>query len=307
MKKLTILALIMLLPAAVTADTVTKEGDPGFFFGFPGGTIDIYPGQTIALTPAPTNFGFVSGSCTAGDTFCVHMADTAGWTLGPDPDCFTLGSGSYIPGYEVTVTCPCEVNLGDLNLVTATMAFCDVSGVCQPDSGDCEDPNFYGGNPYYYQATQVFQVVEAPPALFVLQDTLFFVEEGVTTAYIPFGVCNGDPCAPPTDYDYIITSVGWVGGAINQPGTATAVLGGTCKDVFGLVDASLATVCDYDTLTIVVWDVATGTAYDTCVQAIHIVEPVPVPLFTAPVVTILVLAMILAAAVIMKRHAVSKA
>jgi hypothetical protein len=60
-------------------------------------------------------------------------------------------------------------------------------------------------------------------------------------------------------------------------------------------------------LTIIAWDAATGTVYDTCVQVVHVVEPVPVPLFTTPVVTILVLAMILAAAVIMKRTAISKA
>jgi hypothetical protein len=306
MKKLLVLALVILLPAAVNADTVFKDGDPGFFFGFPGGTLAIYPGQTITLTPAPTNFGFVSGTCTSGDTFCVHMSDTAGWTLGPDPDCFTLGSGSYIPGYEVTVTCPCEVELGDLNLVTCVMAFCDINLECQPDSGDCEDPNIYSEAPFYSTATQVFQVVEAPPALYILQDTLFFVEEGVTTAYIPFGICNGDPCADPTDYNYLITSVGTVGGAINQPGVAAAVDGGTCENVYGLIDASLANVCDYDTLTIVVWDLG-GEVYDTCVQAIHIVEPVPVPLFTAPVVTILVLAMILAAAIIMKRSAAGRA
>jgi hypothetical protein len=47
--------------------------------------------------------------------------------------------------------------------------------------------------------------------------------------------------------------------------------------------------------------------YDTCVQIIHIVEPEPVPLFTVPVVTILVLALILAAAVFMRRRAVSRA
>ena len=42
-------------------------------------------------------------------------------------------------------------------------------------------------------------------------------------------------------------------------------------------------------------------------EEIHVVEPVPVPLFSTPVVTILVLAMILAAAVIMKRTAINKA
>jgi hypothetical protein len=77
--------------------------------------------------------------------------------------------------------------------------------------------------------------------------------------------------------------------------------GGACVDVYGIIDGGTANVCDYDELTIIVWDDATGTVYDTCVQLIHVVTPVPVPLFTAPIVTILVLVMILAAAVIMKR------
>ena len=50
-----------------------------------------------------------------------------------------------------------------------------------------------------------------------------------------------------------------------------------------------------------------GDTYDTCVQLIHIVDPVPVPLFSAPVVTILVLAMLLTAAVLMRRRAANKA
>jgi hypothetical protein len=46
---------------------------------------------------------------------------------------------------------------------------------------------------------------------------------------------------------------------------------------------------------------------DTCVQVIHVVEPSSVPLFTVPVVTILVLALILAVAIFMRRRAVNRA
>ena len=312
MKKLAILAIAMLLvPAFANADTVIKDGDPGFFFGFDGGTIQLAPGESYYLYPGPTNFGFLASSpCQAPDTFCIEITDIQGWTLLLDPDIgaiFELGAGSYYPGYEMTVTVPCEANVGDLNTVTAVMAFTDVNGVCQPDSGDCADPNDYGGGAQYSTAVQDFEVVEAPPALYILQDTLYFVEQGQTAAYVPFSICNGDPCAPATDYGYNITSLGLVGSAINITDTATGVVGGTCEDVYGIIDAGAANVCDYDTLTIIAWDAATGTVYDTCVQVIHVVEPVPVPLFTTPVVTILVLAMILAAAVIMKRHAVSKA
>jgi hypothetical protein len=287
------------------------DGTPGFWAGthFPGGIEYISPGETWEWYIEPTNMGFAGGPCTESDTFCVDMSDTSGWVLdfdlgdddhtGPG-ECFILDAGYYW-GSMIYVTCPCEAEIGEENLVTAIFAYCDVDGVCQPDSGFCVI--FGGYEPY---TSQAFEVVPAPPALYVDQDTLFFVERGVTTAYIPFGICNGDPCALPTDYSFMVTSIGHVGGPINQTGDALQVPGGECLDVYGEVDASLADVCDYDTLTIIAWS-QDGSVYDTCVQAIHIVEPVPVPLFTAPVVTIMVLAMILAAAVIMKRHAVSKA
>jgi hypothetical protein len=38
-----------------------------------------------------------------------------------------------------------------------------------------------------------------------------------------------------------------------------------------------------------------------------VIEPIPVPLFTTPVVTVLVLAMILAAAVFLRRRAAGRA
>ena len=187
------------------------------------------------------------------------------------------------------------------------MAYCDNAGNPVPGSGDCLNPNVYGGVGRYSTVSMTLEVVESPPALLILQDELYFVEQGATAAYVPFSICNGDPCAPATDYGYSITSLGIIGAPLNITGSLTGILGGLCGDVYGIMDAGDALVCDYDTLTIIAWDAATGTVYDTCVQVVHVVEPVPVPLFTTPVVTILVLAMILAAAVIMKRTAISKA
>jgi len=323
MKKLAILALAitMLLPIAAKADDVIKDGDPGFLWGFPGPDAPetMVKGETKCWELAPLNFGFLAGSiCPNTDTFCVLVTDDLGWAIttpwmfsgdvsgdeeveGP----FILGAGYYWPD-DCCITVPCEANVGDINMIIAIMCFADVNGVCQPDSGDCED-SYYGGTLRDYIDTLIVEIVESPPALFILQDTLYYVEQGVTAGYIPFAICNGDPCAPPTDYGYMITSLGNVGPALDVLDTAIGVPGGTCADVYGIVDAGASIVCTYDTLTIIAWDAATGTVYDTCVQAIHVVEPIPVPLFTAPVVTILVLAMILAAAVIMKRHAVSKA
>lgn len=315
MKKLALLALmVMLIPGVLNAGTVVKDGDPGFFWGFYT-TADVIAGETWCDTPAPTNFGFVSGTCTEMDTFCVHMWDDSSWvfysdTAGGYPmldQCFELNAGSYFPSWWFCVEVPCDAEVGEVNIVCAIMAFCDVDLVCQPDSGDCEDPNVYGGADRWQVSCCTMTVVPAPPALYILQDSLTDVEEGQTAAYIPFEICNGDPCAPPTSYAYNIVSLGHVGPAINQSGGAPNVPGGECQVVYGIIDAGAAYMCDLDTLIIIAWSVDSPVVYDTCVQLIHVVEPVPVPLFSAPVVTILVLAMILAAAVFMKRRAVSRA
>lgn len=324
MKKLILVALVvMLLPAVASAQGI-KQGDPGFYFNFPGGTIEVIAGETWCDHLYACNFYWANDpevySCVDPmDTFAVVTSDLLSWPItnvfdddsGDDAEgvCVILDDNEGVWYYNVAVciTVPCEALVGDLNTFSVQMVYCD-EGVAAPDSGDCVDPNVRSGPVDCYSTlNQDFEVVTSPPALYILQDTLYFVEQGQTAAYIPFSVCNGDPCAPATDYDYVITSLGYVGTALNQTGTAAGVVGGTCEDVYGIVDAGIAAVCTYDTLTIVVWDAGVGSIYDTCVQAIHVVEPVPVPLFTAPVVTILVLAMILAAAVIMKRHAVSKA
>ncbi|MBU8923057.1 MAG: hypothetical protein KOO63_14660 [Bacteroidales bacterium] len=289
----------------VVAGECSMEGDPAFFVGFPGGTINVIRGESWCHDIAPTNFGFVSTTCPDDDTFCVHITDDLGWTISATPEalasCFEVNAGSYF-WETVCITVPCDATIGATNTLTAFMAFCDLAGVCAPDCGDCEEPNWYSGNPYYQTITQDFEVIESPPALYILQDTLYYVEQGQTAAYIPFSICNGDPCAAATDYGYSITSLGVVGTAIDQSGTAVGVPGGACDEVYGIIDAGLADVCDYDTLVIIAWDSATGSVYDTCVQVIHVVEPVPVPLFGTPVVVILVIAMILTAAIIMKKR-----
>jgi hypothetical protein len=325
MKKLMFVALVvMLLPAVASAQGI-KQGDPGFYFNFPGGTISVIAGETWCDHLYAANMYWASATCgdfgndmtAAIDTFAVVTSDILDWPItntfyADDSDaegvCFLLDDNIdvWYSENDVCITVPCEATVGQLNTLTVQMAYCD-EGVAAPDSGDCEDPNWRASATYpcYSTMDQDFEVVESPPALYILQDTLYYVEQGQTAAYIPFSVCNGDACAPPTDYDYVITSPGKTNlPGITQTGTASGVAGGTCQDVYGIVDAGTADVCTYDTLTIVVWDAGVGSIYDTCVQAIHVVEPVPVPLFTAPVVTILVLAMILAAAVIMKRHAV---
>jgi hypothetical protein len=328
MKKRAFLALVaILLPAAASAQYSIKQNDPSFYFDFDPGPHSVIRGEVWCdgnylysagpWTCHDTTGGLTPSPCSeAIDTFCIHFEDIEGWpVVVTSPGCLVLDDNSnWYEYFEICMTVPCEAAVDDVNTLVIQAAYCydpgDGEYVCAPDSGDCNDVlvNYRNGCTVatysYYEVD--FVVVESPPAMYILQDTLYIVQQGQTAAYVPFSICNGDPCAPPTNYNYVVTSVGHVGGAINQPGTAESVGGGDCKDVYGVVDAGTAVPCTYDTLTIIAWD-EEGTLYDTCVQAIHIVEPIPVPLFTAPVVTILVLAMILAAAVIMKRHAVSKA
>jgi C1A family cysteine protease len=291
------------------AGSCSMEGDPGFFFMFEFAAVEVVKGQAYCDYPGPTNFGFLAASpCKAADTFCVTTSDLFGWTQTGgygsyvNGQCFTLGAGSYYPGWEICITVPCDATVGQINTWTAVMGYCDLEGVCAPDCGDCQDPNVYGGVNRYSTISMTLEVVQSPPALLILQDELYFVEQGATAAYVPFSICNGDPCAPATNYGYSIRSLGVIGAALNTTGTVTGVLGGLCADVYGIVDAGDANVCDYDTLTIIAWDAATGTVYDTCVQVVHVVEPVPVPLFSLPAVIALVAAMVLAAAVIMRKR-----
>jgi hypothetical protein len=163
---------------------------------------------------------------------------------------------------------------------------------------------YYADSNYYDTCVCVVHVVEP---IYIVQDSIFEVEQGQSIAYVPFSICNGNPYAPDKDFGYNITSPGSTNiPPIDQSGTASAVPGGECDYVYGIIDAGTALICEQATLTIVAWDPTLGF-YDTCVLIVHIVEQSDVPLFTTPVVTILVLAMILAAAVIMKKRATSRA
>jgi hypothetical protein len=306
MKKLILLAVaLMLLPGSLFAADIVRDGDPGFFWSLYE-TADVIKGENYCDDVAATNFGFLTGSlCALEDTFCLHYDQLLTWAMTStyaEGEAFIVGPGSYYVA-GICLQVPCDAVIGSTNTLTVRMSFTDVEGVCQPDSADCE-PSIYSGVLRPDICSVVLTVVESPPALYILQDTLYYVEKGAVAAYVPFSICNGDPCAPATVYGYNLTSMGLVGLALNVTDVTGGVVGGTCEDIYGIIDAGLAEVCDYDTLTIIAWDDATGTVYDTCVQVIHVVEPVPVPLFTTLVVTILVLAMILAAAVIMKRTAI---
>jgi hypothetical protein len=328
MKKLfAILALtLLLIPAVAAAQPPGCQwtGDPAFRYGFgyldglpfnqPGPDFaNIYAGQTLTykLGPYHAAASWLPAGCHALDTLCFDAVSFQGWAVSATPPMGALYE--LLPGYLwyqfVSITAPCAVSIGDKDTLVAQCAYANLAGVCDPTCGDCNDPNIRpaDGKKYYSKDTLIVTVIASPPALGVLQDTLTLVERGQTQAYIPFTICNMDDCAPPTLYGYNIKSKGVTGRipAINTT-ASVSVGGGLCKDVYGIIDAGAALACDYDTLTIIVWT-PVPVVYDTCVQVVHIIEPELVPLFTVPVVTILVLALILAAAVFMRRRAVSRA
>jgi subtilisin family serine protease len=140
----------------------------------------------------------------------------------------------------------------------------------------------------------------------IRQDTLTFVEQGQLQAYIPFEICNPDLCFPQHAYGYQITSRGYVGAPLNETGTSI-VPSGACMDVYGIIDAYEAPICDWDTLTIVAWTTEGQALYDTCVQIIHVIEPQPVPMLDAPAGAILVLALVIVVFFFVRRRATGEA
>jgi C1A family cysteine protease len=257
-------------------------------YEFPAEVVDIYAGQVLGP--------FELAVCIEGpDTICVHAEDTEGWYVTGDLDeCTFLDEDGCHGFWQVYVEAPLDAQICDYDTVRAILSVCDVNGFCAPH---CATDT----------TTLVIHVVEPPPALEIFQDTLTFVDMGVSEAFVAFQLCNGNPAAGPRDYGYVITSIGYVGQAINQTGTLLDVPGGECGDVYASIDASTAVTCDYDTLTIVAWsEPGPGIVYDTCVQVIHVVAPLPVPLFSGRTMAVLGIALIAVAAVFFrKRFAIS--
>jgi hypothetical protein len=305
MKKFALLALAILLVPNIVAAQCTPNGTYLVWYGEPyelpqGENIPIFPGQTLTWD------SYVSGEpgcivichdAVAGEDCGFLVVDGESWTYGEDAGvCAALPEdGCWI--FYFSVTCPPEATIGTVNEALVITCYCnDVSGeldiACATDT-----------------MIAYFEVVEPPPEIEIFCNESIEVDQGVTSAYIPFQFCNADLLADPRDYDWWATSQGTVGPAINQSGTLLAVPGGECDWAYAIIDASAANIDDVDTVTMLgFWNApGPGGMYDTCVQAILIVEAVPVPLFTRPVVTIMVLAMILAAAVVMRRRATSVA
>ena len=302
----------------------TWEGDHALRYGFgqydglpfnqPGNDFaTLYPGATITYTLAPYNCAvsyLPTGICKATDTLCFHAVSLQGWTIAADPpmgDLYELPSG-YIWYQDISITAPCDANIGDKDTLIAMSAYANTAGVCAPECSDCADPNIRPttGVKYYNADTLIVTVVAPPPGLGVLQDTLTIIAWGQLQPYIPFSICNENECAPPTDYIYHITSRGHIGAPLNTTDTVS-VLGGECNDIYGIMNNVSSLACTYDTLTIIAWSVAQPVVYDTCVQVVHVVESCCVPVFTPAAAAILVLALLVVAGVFMKWRAAARA
>jgi len=334
MKKLGyVLALMLLLvPAFAYAAPpgCSWEGDPSLRYGWnyldalpyhqPGpDTATTWAGGSITRTLGPYNAAasWLPAGCHAVDTLCFDAVSLHGWSLDggayPFGLLWILGPG-YLWYQDVTIKAPCSAHIGDQDRVIARCQYANHAGVCDFSCGDCHDPNTRPADgKFYYSADTLYVIIVAsPPALSVVQDSLTLVESGQTDAFIPFSLCNTDPCAPTTPINYSITSKGHIPRVLPYPWAGTvSVPGGECRDVYAQLnaDTALVAVCTWDTLTCIGWmGTPPEVAYDTCVMLVHVVpKATSVPLFTVPVVTILVLALILAAAVFMRRRAVNRA
>lgn len=329
MRKVVFLTMIALLLSAPAMGTVIYDGDAAFYylFALDGDVAEVVPGEVwVDDGLATVNWAWIGPCGNAGtwpdpdyeyaDTFCMVLTDKGviPWNIYPEwayfddfdgYDTQTLMLSGYVWNLTITAEIPCTgATPGMIDTIFANIAFADTDRNCDMPPQGC--PGGWGGTGTdYLTIYQPFEVVAPPPTVTIYQDSLYFLEEGLAAGYIPFGIANDNYCYPLSNFDYVITSKGHIGGVISDSGSGSAGAG-ELVTVYTIMDASLADACDYDTLTIIAWN-ATAGDYDTCVQIVHVIEPAAVPLFTAPVVTIMVLAMILAAAVIMRRHAVSKA
>ena len=273
------------------------EGDPGFSGGWPSQLASGRPGDVLTFDINPTNMAIPP--CDGLDTFCVSITDTKGWTIEGSPpleECTELPPGG---GWlqSVSITIPLDAEPGEIDTVTAIMSYCDANMQCSPECGDCVD----SPEPESSVITMYIEVLAPLPDIYVEQDSVTYVDQGQTSAYIPFSICNANSSGA-LNVVYNITSRGHIGASIDMTDTV-AVAGGECETVYGIIDAGSASICDYDTLTIIAWTLEEPADYDTCVQVVHVVEPLPVPVFNTVVVVMLVVALITVTYLVTKRKA----
>jgi hypothetical protein len=335
-RSLSLVAVILLLVAArVMAQPpgCRWEGDPVMRFGWgatwagwqgyvppsgyyhqPGNdTIIAVAGDWLDFKLGPGNAAtsWTRPGCNDSDTLCFEIQTEPGWAIfcDPSPGTPVIVAPGYLWTQKVTLHPPCS-DIGKCSRIIATCTYVNSANACDPTCGDCVDPDVSPatGHAYFSKDTLwvwVFPPDIPPPDIFQGDSTFVEVERGQPQACIPFDLCNGSLCFF-TSVSYHIWSMGHVGAAINISGSLE-LSPLQCKEIYGIIDASTSSVCTYDTLHVEAWITDNPLARTSCKAVIHVIEPRAVPIFTVPVVTILVFALILAAAVFMRRRAVSKA
>jgi len=295
MKWTALLLVILLLPAMASAQEPCPTADnlfwhPGYL---PASGDTLYPGETWSYDSFAICYN--SGGTDTAGYICIEILDTKGWIAEKTGEgVWSLPGASCYGFWDASVTFSCDAVSGETDTVYFVVALADTNFDCRTD---CAPNDTFALEVYF----------DTPPdlrELVVLQDSITYVDQGQTAAYIPFQLCydNPDICAASVDVAYTLTSKGHVGPAINITDTVT-VAPGDCETVFGVIDAGAASICDYDTLNISAYVISDPSLTDDCVQIIHVVEPLPVPFLTAPFIAVFVLALVLAAAVFLRKRA----
>jgi hypothetical protein len=241
------------------------------------------------------------------DTLCFDLT-----TIGPliwscDPPC---GMKHYVsPGssweQSVWLAAPCEA-IGHGYYVIGKVSYAD-SFDCRLDCVDPNDPNIRpsDGKLYYSSDTLVVWVVSLDPSICIEVDSsVTLIERGQPAAHVPFYICNPDICAEKSLYAYRVRSRGYIGSPIDQS-RSLYVGGGPCETGYAILDATFATACTFDTLSIDVWRVEYPFIADSKTLVVHIIEPRAVPLLRLPVLAILALALVFVAALFVHRRVMS--
>jgi C1A family cysteine protease len=250
-------------------------GDPGIQTILGETRYSLYPGESGGEYVILKNYGSVSNSpCVDGDSFCVDYDDPDGllsYSDIPEGSGFYLGAGASTDN-AVLFSVPCDAEISAVDTVVVSMHYWR-NGACRPELEDCTDPSISSGNSYASSHTFIITVIEAPPP-FQAQETgaPSPVNEGQRPVSVPVTICNYDVCFSGGDCSYLITSRGYIGSPIYQTGTESGMLYGECRTIYAVLDASGSIICDRDTLTIICWDAATESFYDTCLQAVHVTE-----------------------------------